>query len=459
VSILELIGFAIGCTLIVQGLTAIGAWALRRRASERLLLFFGIWCVLYGVRLVAQQRPVHLSIGGTARTWTYLIAFVTYTINVPGALFFEALIGTGWKQSVRRIWQLQAAYAVAAIAFDLASRRPFAAMPLNNPLVIFGLIVNAANVWMYRRRLSSLFTTPIVAGGAIVLLLIVVNQNLGRPLLPHTDLEPIGVLVFVIALAYGVVGSIVRGEAELVAVQRELTTARTIQRSLLPRNAPLIRGIDLAVQFIPMTAVAGDLYDFIELGPSRVGILVADVSGHGVPAALVASMVKLAFASQTEHAHDPGRVLTAMNQALARHLEHGFVTAVYAVIDTERRVVSVANAGHPPLLIGRSNRSVEEIHDHGFMLGLFPEATYSKVDVELREGDVILVYTDGVIEAQNAAGDFFDRDRVSSWLSSADQRDVARFSESAIADLSRWSGRQSFDDDVTLVVARFTTNR
>src|SRR5206468_11738056 len=112
-------------------------------------------------------------------------------------------------------------------------------------------------------------------------------------------------------------------------------------------------------------------------------------------------MVKLAFATQSEHAHDPGRVLTSMNQVLARHLEHGFVTAVYAVIDTERGVVSVANAGHPPLLIGRANRSVEEVHDHGFMLGFFPDATYSNVDVELYEGDVILVYTDGVIEAQN----------------------------------------------------------
>ena len=329
-------------------------------------------------------------------------------------------------------------------------------MPLNNPLVIFGVIVNAVNVWVYRRRLSPLFTTPIVGGGAIVLLLILINQNLGRPLLPRMDLEPLGVLVFVITLAYGVIGSVVRGEAELVAVQRELTTARKIQRSLLPQSAPRIGGIDLAVKFIPMTAVAGDLYDFIELGPSRVGILVADVSGHGVPAALVASMVKLAFATQSEHAHDPGRVLTSMNQVLARHLEHGFVTAVYAVIDSERGVVSVANAGHPPLLIGRANRSVEEVHDHGFMLGFFPDATYSNVDVELYEGDVILVYTDGVIEAQNAAGDFFDRDRVRRWLSSAERHDVALFSESAIADLNQWSGRQNFDDDVTLVVARFT---
>ena len=115
----------------------------------------------------------------------------------------------------------------------------------------------------------------------------------------------------------------------------------------------------------------------------RIGVLVADVSGHGVPAALVASMVKLAFTMQREHACDPARVLMAMNQALCRSIEGTFVTAVYGVLDGERRSLKVANAGHPSLLVGRPDGSVTECAERGVMLGLMPDASYSSEELIL----------------------------------------------------------------------------
>jgi phosphoserine phosphatase RsbU/P len=457
VSLSELIGIAIGCTVLALGLISIGAWSLRRRTAERLLLLFGIWCVLYGIRLIATQPIVQGSIGGSTRIWVHLTDFITYGINVPSGLFFEALIGVGWKNSIRRVWQLQLAYALAAIGTDLVTGRPHLAMALNNPVVLAGLAVQTANVWLYRSRLTGLFRTPIIVLGAFALVLSVINENLGRPLLPSVNLEPVGLLVFVVALAYVVVGNVVRGEAALLAVQRELETARDIQRSLLPREAPRLPGLDVAVEFVPMSAVAGDLYDFVDLGPSRVGILVADVSGHGIPAALVASMVKLAFSIQADTAHDPALVLAGVNRALCRQLDHGFVTAVYAVIDLERCVMTVANAGHPMPLIGRSDGTIVEIEEHGLLLGFWPTASYTNAEVDLRNGDLVLLYTDGLTEAQNAAEEFFESERVRRWLKSTDRRDAATFKAAALADLVQWCGRSTFQDDVTFVVARLTT--
>ena len=248
-------------------------------------------------------------------------------------------------------------------------------MFLNSPIVLAGLAIGLANLWYYRRRLGKLFTTPALVAGALALALFVVNENLGRPLMPDVNTEPIGVLLFMIPLGYGVVGSVIRSEAELAAVQRELETARQIQASLLPRALPQATGLDLAARYIPMTAVAGDLYDVVSLGPAQVGILVADVAGHGVPAALVASMVKLAFSTQAEHAGDPARVMAAMNQILCRHVEGTFVTAIYAVIDTEHCAITVASAGHPPLLVRRAGGVVDESDGHGLMLGFLPQAT------------------------------------------------------------------------------------
>jgi phosphoserine phosphatase RsbU/P len=454
VAVTELVGLAIGFTVFALGVGAILAWVLRRRSAERLLLVFGIWCVLYGVRLILQQTSVQAGLGGSPILWSYCNAFITYAINVPGGLFFEALIGPGWKQTIRRVWQVQAAYAVAAIVIEIAAKRPYAAMGANRPLVLVGLLVAIVNIFLFRDRLSRLFKTPAIAAAAFALVLFVANENLNRPIAPAINLEPVGVAIFVIALAYGVVGMTVRNEAQYLAIQRELDTARQIQTTLLPREAPKISGLDVAVQYVPMAAVAGDLYDFVRLGPSQLGILIADVSGHGVPAALVASMVKLAFSTQADQAHDPAVVLTAMNRALSRQLERSFVTAIYAVIDSERRTITHANAGHPPPVIARANRSIEDISGHGMMLGFTDDATYANVETRLDPGDLVFLYTDGVTEARNRSGEFLDRQHVSLWLEPTPM-DAARITRTILDDLTRWRGDRSFEDDVTFVIARF----
>jgi len=160
-------------------------------------------------------------------------------------------------------------------------------------------------------------------------------------------------------------------------------------------------GIDAAA---PMSAVAGDFYDFLPVDEHRIGILVADVTGHGVPAALIASMLKVAFASQADSAADPARVLAGLNRSLCGKFEDHFVTAAYVFADTERNVLSYAGAGHPPLMLASgSSGAVRQIEENGLMLGLFPEAEYSSTEIPLDSGDRCLIYTDGVFEAMNAA--------------------------------------------------------
>jgi len=441
--------------LVALGGVSILAWILRRRSSDRLPWYFGIWCCLYGVRLLALQPFMRAALGGSARSWSFASVFITYAINVPGGLFIEGLVGAGWNRSVRRVWQAHAIYAIGAIAIDIALRRPGAAMAPNSVLVLAGLIVWLGNLWLYRQRLSPLFKTPVIAVGATVLVLFVINQNVGRPLLPSTNVEPVGVFAFLICLGYAVIGSVFSHEAELVAVNRELDMARQIQLALLPREPPQLRHVELAVRYLPMAAVAGDLYDFAVLGPQQVGVLIADVSGHGIPAALVASMVKVAFSSQSAHVDDPAIVLTGMNRVLCGHLERSFVTAIYAVIDADRRTIRYANAGHPPFLIGRAGMRVDSAGEHGCMLGVFPEATYTNGHVEAGPGDCVLLYTDGVPETQNGQGEFLDNERVEAWLASRQGEDAAAFADLVLRRLREWRGGATFDDDVTFVVTRF----
>lgn len=449
----ELLAAAIGSMLLGLGIAATGAWALNRGRPDRTLVLFGLWCGLYGARLILEQPALPPLVGLAARTADYAVAFITYTINVPIALFLEALIGPGWKRSVTRVRQLHAIYAAAGIAGDVILGEPRAMMPVNSWIVLVGLIVALANLWRSRERLSSTFRTPAIVVAATILMLFVTNENLGRPVLPAINIEPVGLFAFVLTLGYSVIGRIFERESELAGVRRELETARRIQAGLLPERPPVVDGVQLAARYIPLTAVAGDLYDFVQIAPSRVGILVADVSGHGVPAALVASMVKLAFTTQSEHAADPARVLGAMNRILCRNARGTFVTAVYAVIDTDRGTVAVANAGHPALLIARKDRTVQPGIERGFMLGLAPDAAYAVEEWPVAEGDRVLLYTDGMTEALNPAGEFLDEERLASWMFTADGASADGVADALLSRLKSWRSAPTYDDDVSFVVA------
>ena len=418
---IELAAVFIGVTLLALGIAATVVATLRLRRGSTTLLMFGFWCALYGARLLALQPPVRATIGGPPHRWALFVAVVTYMINVPITLFVGSLIGAGWRHVVQPLVGMVTAFAIVAIATDLTSGVAGAASPVNTWVVLTSISIGlVAVVHSYATRgVRTPLTDPIVMFGGLILVLFVVNENLGQIVASPLNIEPFGVLIFILCLAYALGRSVFRAEAEFVSVQRELETARQIQSSLLPRRVPTPSSLDIAVRYVPMTAVAGDVYDFVEIGPSTLGILVADVMGHGIPAALVASMVKLAFTAQTEHARDPATVLTSMNQILCRHLERSYVTAVYAVVDTETHRMTFANAGHPPPLFRRRNEATAQTEpEHGLILGFLPDAQYTNRCIEpLAVGDRILLYSDGVLEARNRAGEFFDSERVARWLS------------------------------------------
>src|SRR3954469_21189469 len=247
---------------------------------------------------------------------------------------------------------------------------------------------------------------------------------------------------------------------QLFAIQKELETARLIQQSILPQNVPQIDGLDIAARYVPMTSVAGDFYDFIVVDNKHVGILVADVSGHGMPAALIASMLKIALAAESAHADDPARVLQGLNQALCGKFQHHYVTAAYVFVDMERRMLTYAGAGHPPLLIrGAASPSVRDVTENGLFLGKFTFATYSSVEVPLASGDRGLLYTDGIPETNNPEGAEFGSERFWQFLEAEKNGSADQLADRLLEERARWSDRgedEDLDDDITPVTIRVT---
>lgn len=242
---------------------------------------------------------------------------------------------------------------------------------------------------------------------------------------------------------------------QLQAIQKELETARQIQLSILPADVPKLQGLDIAARYVPMTSVAGDFYDFVIVDEKHLGILIADVSGHGMPAALIASMLKIALGTQVSHAADPAQVLSGLNQALCGKFQHHFVTAAYLFVDMEKRTLTYAGAGHPPMLIwGASSPRVRDVEENGLFLGKFPWATYSSVQLEMGTNDWCLLYTDGIPETTNHSEIEFGAERLREFLVTDQSTSADQFADHLLEELSRWAAREpaeELDDDITVV--------
>ena len=246
---------------------------------------------------------------------------------------------------------------------------------------------------------------------------------------------------------------------QLLAINNELELARQTQLSILPKDTPRLPGLEIAARYMPMSAVAGDFYDFVMVDEKHVGILIADVSGHGLSAALVASMLKSALPAQLPHASDPARVLSGLNQALFGKFEAHYVTAAYVFVDMANNTVSYAGAAHPPLLWWHANtQHASECLENGLMLGPFRDSTYSAMTFALEKGDEIILVTDGILEARDSSGDQFGMDRLRTTIESNHALSANAFADALLAGLSTWSETAigpGQTDDITLIVAGF----
>jgi phosphoserine phosphatase RsbU/P len=249
---------------------------------------------------------------------------------------------------------------------------------------------------------------------------------------------------------------------QLLDINNELEMAREIQLSILPHQVPKIRGLEIAARYIPMSLVAGDFYDFLVVDEKRVGILVADVSGHGLPAALIASMLKVALAAQFPHASDPSRVLSGLNQSLCGKFKHHFVTGAYVFVDMEENSIKYAGAGHPPLLLWRgSTKAACEVLENGLLLGFLPNAHYSVVEVRVEPGDKAVLYTDGILETRNPSKEEFGPDLFKVFLESNHDLKAENFADLVLDELTDWSENHKGngqEDDITLLVIDFQSS-
>ncbi len=196
-------------------------------------------------------------------------------------------------------------------------------------------------------------------------------------------------------------------------IEEDLRMAEKIQRNFLPRRLPDFPGIAVEARYLPIKEVGGDYYDFLlpSDGRRHFGVIITDASGHGVPAAFITSMVKMAFKSPYvwEHMASPSAVLREINQNLMDQLAGNFVTAFYCYFDLEEGTLTASCAGHTPAyLIHRKRGEITLLKPSGKFLGLLEEPVFEEIRYDLQEGDRLFLYTDGLTEARNRSGEEFE---------------------------------------------------
>ncbi len=435
----------LGSAFTTVGIVALALCAVRRRL-DALTIYLGLFAMLYGQRLWLEAGLLPLMLPDT-NLLSKLQDIATYLVPIPAFLFFEAagFLGRRYKPISLALSGFFLCLVAGVLVFG--PLRLF--HRLNDGMVVIALLALAAESLRHR---SPSRDFVVMRRGLFCFVITALWENIeGQRLIPF-NLEPFGFALFLACLGYVAARRTLDRDQQLTELQKELDVARRIQLSILPGAFPESPCFRVAARYVPMTSVAGDFYDFVVTGGSQAGLLIADVSGHGVPAALIASMVKMAATAQRAHCADPARLLAEMNLALCGNTQSQFVTAAYAYLDAEAGELRYSAAGHPPMLLLREGK-VGEVTENGLLLAAFTFASFSNQTLPLEPGDRLLLYTDGLLEAANAKGEFFGQEGLSSLLRQCSDLPVSEAADHILSKVQQWARAQ--DDDLTVLVCDY----
>jgi phosphoserine phosphatase RsbU/P len=436
----------LGAAIFTVGVLAAFFSVLRRRLDP-LLLWFALFAILYGLRLEMNYQLLW-ALGLRPAIFRRIVIAIGYLVPIPAFFFFRTLNLLG------RVGRVLCT-AISPLLVCLASATLFIGPNdllriINNSIVIGALIVLSIELV----RLGNISRDIIlIRGGLFFFIVCALYDNITGIFGHYYNVEPFSFTVLLASLGIAAGRHALANEQQLTMIQKELEIAQQIQLSILPSIFPTSGSFRIAARYLPMTSVAGDFFDFVVENEHEASLLIADVSGHGVPAALIASMVKLAASAQSANADRPAEVLLGMNHVLCGNTQGQFVTAGYVHLNAFSWELRYSAAAHPPMLLLRNN-DITEIAENGLMLGAFSSSSYTTLTHSLKPGDRIVLYTDGLLEATNIDQEEFGPSRLQSLVRGCGNLPVMEAADKIVSTVQQWSVSQN--DDLTVVICDCT---
>jgi phosphoserine phosphatase RsbU/P len=440
----------LGAAFTTFGLISV-AFAFLSRKFDAMLFWLGLFAIFYGQRVWIDLQLLALMIPPSS-FFDNLRAAASYLVPIPAFFYFDAagfLTRFGGRKAAIAISIPLLCLFVATFLFGHHHRFDL----INNGIVI--LSVTALVIQSLTRKRTD-HDSAIIRRATIVFGVFVLYDNITNVRGHFHNIEPLGFALFLATLGYVAAKRSLARDHQFSEIQKELEIARRIQADILPSAYPHSDYFHVAARYVPMTSVAGDFYDFLITNPQQTGLFIADVSGHGVPAALIASMVKLAATSQRANASDPAALLSGMNSVLCGNTQEQFVTAAYAYLDAASSTLRYSAGAHPPMLLLRGGEVIP-IEENGLMLAAFSFAIYKTATHRIEPSDRFLLYTDGVLEAANANGEEFGPVRLSQLLKDSARRKTEEAADLIVSSLRSWSRAQN--DDLTVLICDYYPNQ
>ncbi len=446
-----------GAVFVFVGLAACVIAAMRRRSGVRILIWLGIWSAMFGERpLLYSLKAIGLLPHWMQASFPYVDTVTSYLILVVALLAWRELSLGKLRFFLQAMALVGLAIALSGVAFFLRTGTSGKLMPYNNFLAActLAVLVTVVAVPKLVRKFMVAPNSGVLFVGTLAFAIQALFTNvlgaLGRS--ASAIWGTLGFAALLFSFGYVALEMISANERRLQSIENELAIARGIQTSILPSGSPEIKNLRISAAYHPMTAVAGDFYDFLPVDQHRLGVLVADVCGHGVPAALIAAMMKMAVRSIMPSVHSPGDVLQGLNRLLSGQAPDQFVTAAYLFIDTQNYKARYSAAGHPPLLLSRGG-TLHRIESNGLVFGVTPQPDYPVRDIPLCPGDRLLLYTDGVIEPENAKGKPFGDSQLELVVLGAQMCPPSELTDRLLTEIRAWEpASMAQQDDITLVV-------
>jgi sigma-B regulation protein RsbU (phosphoserine phosphatase) len=303
-----------------------------------------------------------------------------------------------------------------------------------------------------RARTRSEMVAPIISNEEVIGVFDLESDELNA--YANDDLE----VLMLLASQVAIIIEKVMLHDQLIEKQRletQLEVARQVQLELLPARDPQLEGFDISAYNFPTEEVSGDYYDWVQIYDDQIGIVIADVSGKGVPAALLMAFLRASLRAASHIGYAPQISMSKVNYLLWESIERNqFVTAFYGILDATNRTLAYSNAGHnPPMLIDVDGTAHFEERG-GVPLGMFRDSRYYEYYATIAPGQILVLYTDGVTEATNPSGEEYGRDRLAAAVRDARDLRAREMIDVLHRDLMTWTGGQGAGDDVTFFILK-----
>ena len=240
-------------------------------------------------------------------------------------------------------------------------------------------------------------------------------------------------------------------------MEKEIQLARSIQQSLLPEELPIIDDIKFAAMSEPAKQVGGDYYDYVRFDEDRIGIVIADVAGKGIPAALMMTTLRAFLKAYTEEFHTPLETVNFLNKQITRDIaDDRFITLFYLVIERKKRKIIFCNAGHDPMIIYHPSKDIfNEVDTDGMPLGIFESNKFEEKELNVDKGDIVIIYTDGVIEAKNTKREEFGFDKLKDIIRKNAHLLPEEIKIKVLSEVMEFAKGMPQHDDITIVIMKF----